>query len=205
VRGDRVTRLLLAAALVTGLGGAGAVTTALADAPRAPERAAATAPLAPGHAAAVFGRSVPVALDIPAIGVHASLVALGLQADGTVAVPPLGSPDAGWYEHSPTPGERGPAVLLGHVDSARTGPGVFYDLRMLVPGDAVRVSRADGSTVVFRVDSVERYPKAAFPTATVYGDIDHAGVRLITCGGAFDRAARSYVDDVVVFGSAVAA
>lgn len=139
-----------------------------------------------------------------AIGVHAGLLTLGVAPDGRVAVPPLDSPDAGWYEHSPTPGELGPAVLLGHVDSARTGPGVFYDLRMLQPGDTVRVTRADGGVVAFRVDRIGQYPKAAFPTAAVYGDIDHAGLRLITCGGPFDRSARSYVDDVVVFASAIA-
>jgi hypothetical protein len=205
VRGDRMVRLLLAVAVALGLAGAGSFAFAVADAPRPPQRVEVAAPpaAATGGRAAVLGRSLPVALDIPAIGVHSSLLELGLNPDGTVEVPPLGSPEAGWYENSPTPGEIGPAVLLGHVDSARTGPGVFYDLRSLLPGDEVRVARADGSTAAFRVDRVENYPKAAFPTAAVYGDIDHPGLRLITCGGAFDATARSYVDNIVVYASAV--
>ncbi len=142
-------------------------------------------------------------LDVPSIGVHASVMQLGLNPDGTVEVPPLDSPDAGWYEESPTPGALGPAVLLGHVDSARWGPGVFYRLRELRPGDEVRVTRADGGVVGFRVDRVETRPKAEFPTAEVYGDIDHAGLRLITCGGSFDQVRRSYEDNAIVYASAV--
>jgi len=199
-----VTQLLLAVALVTGLCGAGFVAAGVVDTPRAPQRIDAVASAAAPGPAPALGRSAPVALDIPAIGLHSALMTLGLAPDGRVAVPPLDSPDAGWYEHSPTPGEIGPAVLLGHVDSRATGPGVFYDLRMLTAGDGVRVSRADGSIAEFRVDRVERYPKSAFPTTAVYGDIDHAGLRLITCGGAFDPAAHSYVDDIVVFASGVA-
>jgi hypothetical protein len=152
-----------------------------------------------------LGPSAPVSLDAPAIGVHSSLLHLGLNPDGTVEVPPLDSPQAGWYENSPTPGELGPAVILGHVDSARTGPGVFYDLRTMLPGDGITVGRADGTTVAFRVDRVVTYPKNSFPTAAVYGDIDHAGLRLITCGGRFDRSARSYEDNIVVYASAVSA
>jgi hypothetical protein len=145
----------------------------------------------------------PVRLDIDAIGVHADVLRLGLAPDRTVEVPPLGSPDVGWYSYSPPPGEYGPAVLLGHVDSAAIGPSVFHDLHRLRTGDLVTVRRADGATVRFRVDEVRQYPKAAFPTAAVYGDIDHSGLRLITCGGAFDPARRSYLDNVVVYASAV--
>jgi sortase (surface protein transpeptidase) len=153
----------------------------------------------------VLAPSAPVTLDIPAIAVHTGLLTLGLNPDGTVEVPPLDSPQAGWYDGSPTPGELGPAVILGHVDSARSGPAVFYDLAALLPGDTVDVTRADGSLVRFRVDSVERYPKRAFPADAVYGDLDHPGLRLITCGGAFDHAARSYEDNVVVYASAISA
>ena len=177
MRGDRVTQLLLAAALVAGGGGA-LFAAAAVDTPRTPQRADAVAvgsDITDGSAPGLtLGRSVPVRLDIPAIGVHAGLVTLGVQPDRSVAVPPLGSRDAGWYEHSPTPGEVGPAVLLGHVDSAR-GPGVFYNLRMLMPGDVVRVTRADGTVAAFRVDRIGHYPKSAFPTAAIYGDIDHPG------------------------------
>jgi sortase (surface protein transpeptidase) len=96
----------------------------------------------------------------------------------------------------------GQAVVLGHVDSARSGPGVFFDLRAAAPGDAIAVTRADGSVARFRVDRIGTYPKSAFPTAEVYGDLDHPGLRLITCGGHFDRAARSWTDNVIVYASA---
>ncbi len=142
----------------------------------------------------------PVGLELPTIGVRSALVPLGLEPDGTVAVPALDSPDAGWFTGSPAPGERGPAVILGHVDSARTGPSVFFRLAELRPGDPVRVTRADGRVVAFRVDRVQRVAKSAFPTAEVYGDLDHPGIRLITCGGVFDRG--SYLDNVIVYGSA---
>lgn len=209
MRGDRVPRLLLAGVIILAVGG---VTFAAATdgSPRAPARTGAVAPLATSpnpvnadRAASptTLGRSVPVRMDIPAIDVHTALLSLGLQPDGRVAVPPLASREAGWYQNSPTPGEIGPAVILGHVDSARTGPGVFYDLRTLLPGDVVRVTRADGTVAVFRVDQVSSFPKSTFPTAAVYGNLDHPGLRLITCGGAFDRSAHSYVDDVVVFAS----
>jgi hypothetical protein len=145
--------------------------------------------------------SPPVRLDIPAAGVRTDLITLGLRGDGTVEVPPHADRDtsrAGWYRHSPTPGERGPAVLLGHVDSADDGPAVFFDLGALRPGDTATVRRADGRDAVFRVTRVATYPKDRFPTDEVYGDTAGAELRLITCGGAFDRGAGSYTDNVVV-------
>jgi hypothetical protein len=203
-------RRLLVLAVVLALAAAGSLALALVDGPRAPHRAVTViAPPAVPAGGAVpdiaLGPSAPVSLDVPAIGVHSSLLRLGLNFDGTVEVPPLDSPEAGWYENSPTPGEQGPAVILGHVDSARTGPGIFFDLRTVLPGDGITVGRADGTSVAFRVDRVATYPKNAFPTAAVYGDIDHAGLRLITCGGHFDQAARSYEDNIVVYASAVSA
>lgn len=159
---------------------------------------------APAAAAAAAARpaAAPVALDVPALGVHTSLLPLGLQPDGTVEVPPLDDVGtAGWYRHSPVPGEVGPAVLLGHVDSARDGPGVFAGLARLRPGDAVSVLLDDGTTAAFRVDRVESFAKDAFPTQQVYGDLDHPGLRLVTCGGTFDEERRSYRDNVVVFAS----
>jgi hypothetical protein len=140
--------------------------------------------------------SAPVRLQIPAIGVDSELMALGLNDDGTMEVPPTGFP-AGWYTGAPTPGELGPAVIAGHVDW--TGPGVFHDLHLLAVEDEVVVTRADGSTATFGVTRVEQYPKAAFPTDEVYGDIDHAGLRLITCGGVFNRETGSHDDNIVVF------
>jgi len=145
--------------------------------------------------------AVPTRLQIPAIGVDSTLMDLGLQADGTLEVPPSGFP-AGWYTGAPTPGELGPAIIAGHVDWAGK-PGVFYDLRGLAAGDRIEITRQDGSTARFRVTRVARYAKDAFPTAAVYGDLDHAGLRLITCGGAFDPQARSYQDNLVAFAELV--
>lgn len=144
--------------------------------------------------------STPVSLSIPAIHVSSALLQLGLNPDNTVQVPPLaGDSVAGWYKYSPTPGALGPAIILGHVDSAEYGPGVFYDLGALRAGQTITVTRADGTAAVFGVSRVTRYPKAQFPTAEVYGNLDYAGLRLITCGGVFNSSARSYDDNVVVF------
>ncbi|SFO75646.1 Sortase family protein [Geodermatophilus dictyosporus] len=146
----------------------------------------------------------PVSVGIPEIGVSSDLLRLGLNDDGTVEVPPLAPDDrAGWYENGPAPGAVGPAVLLGHVDSAEWGPGVFFDLGALAPGDEVEVSRADGTVAVFAVDRVERHAKDDFPTVAVYGNTDDAQLRLITCGGAFDPGAGSYEDNVVAFATLV--
>jgi hypothetical protein len=139
----------------------------------------------------------PVAVSIPAIGVDASLVRLGLNADGTLEVP-ADVAVAGWYGLGPRPGAPGAAVLAGHVDST-AGPAVFFRLRQLRPADVVDVRRADGSTAVFRVYAVREYAKTAFPTSTVYGATAAPELRLITCGGAFDASTGHYADDVVVF------
>jgi hypothetical protein len=150
--------------------------------------------------------SKPVTLDIPSIDVHSSLLSLGLAADGSIEVPHGARYDrAAWYRYSPTPGALGPAILLGHVDSAADGPSVFFRLGELGRGDRVSVVRADGSVATFAVDEVHRYSKDRFPTHLVYGDIDHAGLRLITCGGPFDETTGHYLDNVVVFASLVEA
>lgn len=150
----------------------------------------------------VMAASVPLRLQIPAIGVDSELMDLGLLPDGTMEVPPGAFP-AGWFTGAPTPGELGPAVLAGHVDWV-TGPGVFADLASLAPGDHVLVSRADGTVADFAVTAVEEYAKDEFPTQLVYGDIDHAGLRLITCGGEWDRAAQHYDANAVVYAELVA-
>lgn len=146
---------------------------------------------------AVLSAAAPVRLLIPAIDVDSTLMDLGLESDGALEVPPEGFP-AGWYRGSPTPGELGPAIIAGHVDWAGQ-PGVFFELRDLAAGDGITITRRDGDTARFRVTHVERYDKDAFPTQAVYGDLDHAGLRLITCGGSFDARAGSYRDNVVVF------
>ncbi|NMM23480.1 MAG: class F sortase [Phycicoccus sp.] len=145
-----------------------------------------------GHLA----RSKPVRLRIPAIGVDSALMDLGLRADGTMEVPPGGFP-AGWYTGAPTPGELGPAIIAGHIDWK--GPGVFYHLANLRIGDQVTVTRADGSKPVFRVTRVSTFSKDQFPTALVYGNLDHAALRLITCGGSFNSATGHYEDNIVAF------
>ena len=141
--------------------------------------------------------AAPVRLRIPSIGVDSDLMDLGLQTDGTLEVPPSGFP-AGWYTGAPTPGELGPAIIAGHVDWSGQ-PGVFFDLWELSTGDEIAITRLDGSTARFRVTRVEQFAKHAFPTQAVYGDLDHAGLRLITCGGDFDPQALSYRDNIIVF------
>lgn len=152
----------------------------------------------------VLPASEPTGLAIPAIGVTSEIRPLGLNPDRTLQVPPLsGDSYAGWYRHSPTPGQVGPAVILGHVDSEQDGPGVFFKLGALRPRDTVAVTRADRTVAVFRVERVVRYPKARFPTAEVYGNTDRPALRLITCGGRFDPSALSYEDNVVAYASLV--
>lgn len=148
--------------------------------------------------------SVPVDLDIPAIGVHTNLIELGQHKDGSVEVPPLGdNAPAGWYKYSPTPGQVGPALLLGHVDSAKDGPAVFFKLGALRQGDTVSVTREDGTVAVFKIERVVKYSKDNFPTLEVYGNTDHAALRLITCGGKFDLSQHSYTDNIVAYASMV--
>ncbi len=150
------------------------------------------------------GGTVPVHICIPAIGVDADILQVGLNADRTIEVPPLDEVSlAGWYKYSPAPGVLGPSIILGHVDSARYGKGVFFDLGRLHRGDRFSLRRADGMLATFRVDRVAQYPKSAFPTQTVYGNTAGAAIRLITCGGSFDPAAGSYEDNIVAFGTLV--
>jgi hypothetical protein len=148
----------------------------------------------------LLGPSRPVQLVIPRIGVRTPLVSLGLQPDGRMEVPPLRA-DAppGWYRYLFTPGEPGPAVIVGHVDSARDGPAVFFRLGALRTGDQVDVRRADGYLARFTVSGVVSVPKKRFPTQAVYGDVRYPALRLITCGGSFDRSTGHYRNNVIVF------
>ncbi|SBT46583.1 class F sortase [Micromonospora auratinigra] len=150
-------------------------------------------------------RSAPTTISIPRIGVNAEIMSLGTNPDGTVQVPPLDQAmKAGWYSPGASPGEAGNAVIVGHVDSAKLGPAVFFDLGSLQPGDTIAVARADGSAATFRVDEVKSYPKTAFPTELVYGPNDKPGLRVVTCGGTFDRSAGSYLDNIVVLATMTA-
>lgn len=152
----------------------------------------------------ILSKSAPVSLSVPAIGVSSSLVKLGLKADHTVQVPPLSRDSkAGWYTGSPTPGQLGPSVILGHIDSAAYGPAVFFKLGALRQGNMISVSRTDHKVAVFRVDRVVSYAKNSFPTLQVYGNTNNAQLRLITCGGKFDFSTHNYLSNIVVYASLV--
>jgi sortase (surface protein transpeptidase) len=144
----------------------------------------------------------PTRLQVPAIGVDTSQLEKLSRATGGELNPPVDFNRAGYYVNGPAPGDPGPAVIAAHVDDT-SGPKVFYRLRELVAGDQIRVTRSDGRVVTFRVDAVAQYPKDQFPTAAVYGPQPGASLRLITCGGSFDTAARSYRDNIVVYASQV--
>ena len=139
----------------------------------------------------------PLAVRIPGVGVESPLVPLGLNADGTLEVP-SDFAVAGWYIYRPVPGEPGPSVIAGHVDSRR-GPAVFYRLRDVEEGGSIEVDRADGSVAVFTVTLKEQHDKDDFPTDRVYGPTEGAELRVITCGGTFDRSIGHYNDNIIVF------
>jgi LPXTG-site transpeptidase (sortase) family protein len=164
-----------------------------------------TAPAPPaGSSAAPMARSVPQRLRIPAIGVDTSVISLGLASDGAVQVPPIAAHSpAGWYDGSPTPGQTGPSVVLGHVTVGSYGDGVFLHLDRLHKGDRATVVRKDGSTATFAVDSVQTVDKSHFPTSAVYGNVDHPALRLITCGGTRISGGGGYPDNVIVYASLV--
>lgn len=161
--------------------------------------------IAPAPTGLVLAPSPPVSIAIPALGVAAPVNRVGLNPNGTVQVPPFNdgavTSEPAWYTRSPTPGQPGASVILGHIDTARYGPADFFSLGALQPGDEVDVTLADGKVAVFTVDGVRSYPKSSFPDQTVFGPVPFAGLRLITCGGSFDSATRQYVRNIVVFAS----
>jgi Sortase domain len=153
-----------------------------------------------GHGTAL-PRSEPTRLSIPRIQVAAPIQAVGLSATGLIEVPPLARHNTvGWYDRGPTPGQDGPAVLVGHVDT-RSGPSVFAHLGDLKQGDKILVSRKDRRLAVFQVDAVRSYPKSNVPADQVYGDFSRPALRLITCGGAWVGGGTGYADNVVVYAS----
>jgi hypothetical protein len=155
-----------------------------------------------GQAHAPLRRSLPVAVDIPAIGVHSKLLHLGVNPDGTIRVPSLSTraDEAAWYKYSATPGQMGVSVIEGHVDSYQ-GAAVFFRLGALRPGDSIDVTLANGTTAVFRVTGVRQYAKTRYPSDTIYSATGFPALRLITCGGSFDYTSRSYLSSTVVFAS----
>jgi sortase (surface protein transpeptidase) len=193
-----VVGMLVSVAVATGfIGGAHAESPSRRTASAPSEPATANATPAPAQATPYQGmaRSVPVRLRIPAIGVDSTLMGLGITPEGTLETPPGAFP-AGWFKGAPTPGELGPAIIVGHVRYVT--PGVFERLTELRPGDKIHVLRKDGSTANFRVTELAHFAKSKFPTKRVYGNIDHAGLRLITCGG-LDATTNVFEENVVVF------
>jgi len=153
----------------------------------------------------VLESSPPVEIGIRALGLDAPVHPVGLAPDGTIAVPASERHDeAGWYDRSPTPGQYGPAVIVGHVDTS-TGPAVFHGLSGLRPGDKIEIVREDRSVAIFKVNSVRRFNKSQLPVEQVYGDFSRPALRLITCGGRWVGGDVGYTDNVVVFASLVAA
>ncbi|MCZ2806682.1 class F sortase [Modestobacter sp. VKM Ac-2983] len=199
----RLTALRAGLLAVAVLAGGMALVDRPADAVRSTAVASPPAPALLGPAAAVPAQPTvapPVGLRIAAIGVDAHLVPIGVDGAGAL-VPPADVQQAGWFTAGPVPGAVGPAVLAGHVDD-HTGPGVFSRLEELTAGDQVVVTGSDGRPVTFTVTRVSAHPKGDFPTEEVYGPTTGAELRLITCGGTFDRSRRSYTDNVVVHASA---
>lgn len=169
-----------------------------------PASSNASSKAAPPTRGPILSRSRPIRLRIPAIHVDSTLKRIGLTGKGEIATPPLVKDShAYWLTVSPTPGQLGPATIIGHVDSAAYGPGVFFNLGDLRQRDKIYVKRADGRVATFEVQRVVEYKKATFPTHAVYGNIDHAGLRLITCGGTFDSSIHSYESDIVVYAALV--
>ncbi|MDN6747776.1 MAG: class F sortase [Brevibacterium sp.] len=161
-------------------------------------------PTATASSTAGMDASTPTRLSIPAIDVDTRIMELGLTKNDELEVPPLGkNAPAGWYRRSPTPGEVGPSLIVGHVDSAADGPAVFFDLGGLQHGDTLVVTREDGSTAKFSIDDVTDYGKDAFPDFKVYGNTSEPEIRLITCGGDFNEQTGHYEDNIVVTGHLV--
>jgi hypothetical protein len=157
----------------------------------------------PPRAFPVLEPSRPVRLSIPSIDVRAPVFGVGLADDGSIAVPPVyRHHEAGWYERGPTPGQFGPAIIVGHADT-KSGPSIFYRLSRLRPGAVIEVTRRDRSVAVFEVNSVEKFGKARLPAERVYNDFSRPALRLITCGGRWRGGGIGYADNIVVFASLV--
>ncbi len=143
----------------------------------------------------------PASIWINSISAGSELIDLGLNTDGSLEVP-VDFGVAGWWKRGPRPGDPGPAVITGHLDSTK-GPGVFAKLGRVKPGDEITIRRNDGTKLTFAVTRIDRYPKRAFPTRNVYTGTDIPELRVITCGGNFNRSASSYEDNIVVFAKLV--
>ncbi len=195
-------RLLPALVLAGALVGCSDAPREVAAPPSSPTPSAGTSEPAFSAVREVARSQVPARLRIPVLGVDAPVGPVGKAADGTVEVPTRWE-DVGWYDAGARPGEDGPTVLLGHVDS-KAGPAVFARLPQAPPGTLVEVVGDGGEVTTWRVERTEQHPKTRFPTEAVYLPALQPELRLVTCGGAFDRATGHYVDNVVVSASLVA-
>jgi len=209
--GRSLPSVVVVAAVVlalTGCAAPGTVAPTAAPTPGAGASASASAaPSATGTAppavGGVDGEGVaPAAVSVPAIGLDAPLIDLGIADDGAMEVP-VDADDVGWFTGGGKPGGRGPTVIAAHVDSA-SGPAVFARLDELVVGDRVDVTTVDGGVVSYAVTEVVDVPKAEFPTTRVFGAQPTDQLRLITCGGVFDRGSGHYDQNRVVFAEPVA-
>lgn len=194
-----IVGVLVAAALLTACGNGPSYSPATSES--SPPAVASSSPVVAAPASARAERvPQPVTLLIPALGVGAGLMRLGLQSNGTLQVPP-DAMTPGWFTGAPAPGELGPAIIAGHV-RWNGSAGIFADLERLRLEDRIIITRRNGTSAVFRVTRVSKFTKAQFPTDLVYGNIDHAGLRLITCDG-LDSSGRVYRDNLVVFATLV--
>ncbi|MFC1429171.1 class F sortase [Streptacidiphilus sp. N1-3] len=184
-------------AAASGKGAPAASASSAAAAKAAAVAAASTAGRPATHAALV--RSTPITVALPSIGLTAPLIGLGMDSRGQAELPPFSQPKtAGWVRDSAAPGAVGTAVLVGHVDT-RTGPAVFWNLSAVKPGASVEVTRVDGSTALFTVDAVRAFDKSTFPADQLYAPAKDAQLRIVTCGGTFDRKRAEYTGNVVLF------
>lgn len=205
----RRSRLVLAGTVVFAVLGVGAVAAGIAflppEAPTPPESAADKGASSGEDSLDIEGPvmpySKPVLLKIPKLGINSNLIHLGKNPDGTIAVP-LGdnTNKPAWYKNSPAPGQVGPTIIEGHLVDENNNPSIFFELGNLRPGDKVEVPREDGKTAIFEITSVETFDKNSFPTKRVYGFKDHAAIRLITCGGAFNPQLDRYPKNIIAFG-----
>jgi sortase (surface protein transpeptidase) len=209
-RKARGNRLLAAASITLAVLGYVRLTSADAESGPPVPTAAVQGTLPPANAVPSAGAppprplayAVPTRIEIPKIDVHANVIKVGVNPDGTVGTPPLSDAKvAGWYDGSAAPGQTGAAVIDAHVDSAMVKgfQGAFFSLSAAKPGMLIDVTRADGTVAVFTVDEVQVTLKTAFPTEKVYAPTSYPALRLITCGGGFDQKAHEYRGNTIVY------
>lgn len=156
------------------------------------------APVKAATAIKPLPRSEPTHITISSVGIDAGITPVGQDSTGSIAMPPLFDWTTGWYKDSPTPGEKGPSIIVGHVDTYK-GVSVFWHLREVKRGDIINITRADGKTVKFKVTALKQFEQSNFPTQEVYGNLKYPGLRLITCGGSFNKQTESYSQNTVVY------